>query len=245
MARPLVLLAVVTWGGAAIVFSWVILFIVSNDSFPVRNIEVNGNLRQLQADVVRAVAQPYLQRGFFFADIDTLRQELARDPWVRDVVVRRRWPDSIRVDIVEEQAFARWRDEGFLSYKGEFFVLNDVATLSGGLPLMSGHGQSHQEVFAKYRHISAVLDSLGLQVDELHLSKRNSWWMKLDNGWRVYLGRERVERNLQRLAAVVFYVLAGRTAEVDKVDMRYENGYAVVWKQLSVPASDLTAKLVE
>ena len=243
VARPLVLLAVITWGGVVIALSMVVIMVFSDESFPIRGIDINGELRQLHPELIRAVSEPYMQRGFFMSDIAGMQRELARDPWVRTATVRRKWPDRISVDIVEESAFARWEDQGFLSHSGEFFVLTDVTVLHGSLPLMSGPDNSHQEVFGKYQHIAGVLGQFSIEVNELHLGARNDWRMKLGNGWQIQLGREHADRNLQRLVSVVFNVLAGRSREVDVVDMRYENGYAVSWKKQIATNSDLTAKM--
>ena len=243
IARPMVLLAVGTWGLLAIVLSMVIVVVLFSEVFPVRDIDINGELRQLQPEVIHTVAEEYTKGGFFMADVDGLQQELLRDPWVHDVVVRRRWPDTISLDIVEERAFARWRNKGFLSYSGDFFLLTDVDVLHHSLPLMSGPEQSHKEVFARYQYISEVLAPARLRVLELHSSARNSWTVKLSNGWMVHLGREKLERNLRRLVAIVNNVLTGRSSEVGVVDMRYENGYAVLWKNQLSTNSDLAVKV--
>lgn len=244
VARPLVLLAAVTWGGVAFALTMVMIVVFSDSAFPIRGIDINGELRQLHPDLIRSVSEPYAQRGFFMSDISGMQRELARDPWVRTVAVRRKWPDRIQVDIVEESAFARWGDQGFLSHNGEFFVLTDVTVLHDSLPLMSGPDNSHREVFDKYRYMAGVLAPLSIGVSELHLGARSDWRMRLDNGWQVRLGREHADHNLRRLVSVVFNVLAGRSQEVDMVDMRYEHGYAVSWKKQAAANSDLTAKIM-
>ena len=147
-----------------------------------------------------------------------------------------------------EWAFARWGDTGFLGSAGDFFVLADVSVLQQRLPLLLGPPDSRQQVFQQYLAARRLLQPAGLSIQSMQVNQRNAWQLQLNNGWQVYLGRRHMEDNLQRLVQVVHKVLKARAHEVDIVDMRYENGYAVVWKQESdkLPlSSELAASDVE
>jgi cell division protein FtsQ len=80
-----------------------------------------------------------------------------------------------------------------------------------------------------------VLDSRGLQVRSQSLSERGSWAVDLGQGTQLVFGRRRVTEKLQRFLAVYDRRLNQYLAQAERVDLRYQNGLAVRWRE--VPAS--------
>ena len=75
-----------------------------------------------------------------------------------------------------------------------------------------------------------MLAPLGLNVTRLQLSERRAWRMTLNDGLELRLGRDGVERRLQRFVEVYPGVLKQQLARIAAVDLRYTNGFAVQWK---------------
>lgn len=46
-------------------------------------------------------------------NLNQLRQELQSHPWIHQVSVRREWPSTLKVEVVEEVPIARWESRGF------------------------------------------------------------------------------------------------------------------------------------
>jgi cell division protein FtsQ len=78
-----------------------------------------------------------------------------------------------------------------------------------------------------------MLTPLGLEVMRMKLDRRGAWSMVLDNGTHVELGRAATAERLQRLTAS-WEPLVGQhgIAPLD-IDLRYSNGFAVMWAQHS------------
>jgi cell division protein FtsQ len=81
-----------------------------------------------------------------------------------------------------------------------------------------------------YRAMQGLLQLSGLKIDELLLSERFAWDLKLDNGIKLRLGRSEFIDRLQRF--VDLYPIL-QTKPVDYVDLRYDTGLAVGWKEPS------------
>lgn len=77
-----------------------------------------------------------------------------------------------------------------------------VAAVDARLPRLSGPEDSSLEVVAAYRSHQAALAPLGLVIDEVRLSPRRAWRLRLDNGMQLALGREQTDARLARFAAL-------------------------------------------
>ena len=78
-------------------------------TFPLRNVRVEGELRNLTEADLQPLAQEYLGLNFFIANLDTLHAALAVNPWIEDVAVRRGW--VARPDLDMPAAF--WQGTGY------------------------------------------------------------------------------------------------------------------------------------
>ncbi len=78
--------------------------------------------------------------------------------------------------------------------------------------------------------MQALFEPVGLKLEKLAQDERRAWWLTFDNGLEVYVGRERFEERLRRLAQVYPKVLAAQADRIAVVDLRYVNGFAVRWK---------------
>ena len=68
-----------------------------------------------------------------------------------------------------------------------------------------------------------------MTLDELSLSERFAWQVQLKNGIKLNLGRQEFIDRLQRFIDV-YPLLAQQEKAVKYVDLRYDTGVAVGWK---------------
>lgn len=82
--------------------------------FVVAQVDVMGEGRLDEAEVRRAVN---IRPGdyFFGVDLEEAQRRTESLPWVDRAVVRRLWPDRIVVQLIENQPYALWQNEGALS----------------------------------------------------------------------------------------------------------------------------------
>lgn len=197
---------------------------------PVRSIVIDGPFQRVSAVEVEQAARGALKGGFVSADLDRLRNAVEALAWVDRARVQRLWPDRIQVEIVEQQAAARWGDDGLLNTRGELFA-NGVRHVPPELPRLDGPQGSEWQVAQRYLAIQGRLVEQGLRVAALRLDARGAWEMDLSNGVTVRLGRRQVDERMDRLVQVAAQVIAGRAAEIAYVDMRYSNGFSIGWRR--------------
>ena len=69
----------------------------------------------------------------------------------------------------------------------------------------------------------------GLQVAEVHLSARGSWSLRLSDGTEVEVGRSDSQHRLQRFSRLLPRLVATDPRPLARADLRYTNGFALVW----------------
>lgn len=224
--------------GALLLVVWMRLGIVGGAWWQIQWLEVSGPFHRVSAEMVRGALSPALGRGYFALDMQGLHQSLADLPWVAEVELRRRWPDTLEVVVHEHQPIAYWRDDAAISQLGELFPLQEQSLIQG-LPRLFGPQGQKDQVLLVWREVQNALDRVGLIADEFHVSDRGAIWFRLAHGLRVDLGREQIVRRIRRFTAAVPR-LRGRWGELPiRVDMRYSNGFAVEWPELSETGSEV------
>lgn len=199
-------------------------------AFPLRQVRVEGELRNLTEADLQPLAGAYLGQNFFVASLDDLRATLAADPWVEQVTVRRGWPDTVAIRLRERAAFGYWGEhEEMVDVDGHRFRPAALRQ-PGPWPRLVGPAGREKALIKAWREVRAQLDPVGLTLVKLTQDERRAWWLSFDGGLEVCLGRERFKERLQRLAQVYPRVLAAQAGRIAMVDLRYGNGFAVRWK---------------
>jgi cell division protein FtsQ len=149
--------------------------------------------------------------------------------WVDRVNVGRRWPDTLIVRVVEHQAAARWGENGLLNVRGELFTERSRHSFPE-LPSLAGPPGTEHDVARRYLAVRGKLAEAGLALESLELDARGAWRLVLGGGQEIRLGRRDIDERLYRFFDVVAPALAAELKQVEYVDLRYTNGFAVGWR---------------
>ena len=209
---------------------------VRHPLFSIAGIAVQGDVTHNSAPTLRANVAPQLAGNFFTIDLSAARKAFETVPWVRQAVVKREFPNRLRVLLHEHQAVALWGDESesrLLNAQGEVFEANVGDVEPDELPRLAGPDDQGPQVLAMYRAVKPLFEPLDLGVQELVLTPRGNWQVALDNGSTVELGRgtqAEVVSRTRRFVHTVTQVASrhGRTpAALVSADLRYAEGYAL------------------
>jgi cell division protein FtsQ len=196
--------------------------IAQSDAFAVRHVDITGDTSHLTRQQVEAVVFGHLRGTFFNMNLQAASDAFSKLPWVRQVQVRRRWPDRIEFAVEEHRPLARWGSTALVNEYGEVFEGASNVTL----PRFEGPHGSAQEVVQRYVDLGTALQGIGRRIEEVRLSPRRAWQLKLDDGMVIELGREDIEARLTR-----FVTASQHTGPLERgvarVDLRYANGFAV------------------
>ncbi len=220
--------------GALLLYA-ILYLVVHLPVFALRTVQVQGELHHVTREQVALIVRHHLQGNFFTLDLEAARDAFRKLPWVRNVNVRRRWPDRLEVVVEEHRALARWGDIALVNTHGELFQ----AASDDDLPVFYGPGEAVREVAGQYARFGALLAPTGMRIVQLALSPRRAWQIGTDSGMVIELGREDTEQRLERFSTVYARTLARLGVQVAYADLRYPNGFAVR-RPAQVPARNTT-----
>jgi len=215
---------------AAVLLLYAVLFLVVHlPVFPLRKVDVKGALEHVNREQVQFIVTREMKGNFFTLNLNRTRAAFEKLPWVRNVNVRRRWPDRLEVTIEEHEVLARWGSSALVNTHGELFKAASGAVL----PEFSGPQDSAMEVSRYYADFSRLLKPLKLAPTHMTLSDRRALELKLNNGLVVELGREKVLERLEKFVGVYERTIAKLPQSVTYADLRYPNGFAVRYPEIA------------
>lgn len=210
------------------------LWLMRTPIFPIKGIQLDGDLVRNNVPTIRANAAPRLSGNFFSVDLQTGRKAFESVPWVRRAVVRRVWPDRLAVRLEEHKAAALWEteegDDRIVNTFGEVFDANVGDVEDDNLPTFAGPEGSAVQMLAVYRRLQPVMERADMVVERLHLSSRGSWRAELDSGATIELGRgsaEELATRTDRFVRTLPAATAKWQAPLEYADLRYPQGYAM------------------
>jgi cell division protein FtsQ len=195
---------------------------------PIRTVMLSGEFQHLDQAEIEQVLRAYIGQGFFSLDIRELQHNLHTRDWTESVSIRRVWPDKLRVRIVEKKPIARWDDRHLLSTTARVYRADTKAFAH--LPRV--HARNHEPALAlqRFHSLKASFEQVGERLVALEIDSRGSIDVELINGLQIRLGRDDIERKVARLASIYDAQILPRREQIERLDMRYSNGFAVAWK---------------
>lgn len=237
--------------GVVLLLAAVLWWALRHPLFAIAGITVQGDVLHNNAVTLRANVAPRLAGNFFTVNLERAREAFEGVPWVRAAVVRREFPNRLRVSLEEHRAVALWGPESesrLVNAFGEVFEANSGDLEAEELPRLSGPQDQAALVLTMYRTLHPMFEALDLGLEHVALTARGSWQLELDNGAQVELGRgapEEVVARTQRFLQTLTQVTSRYSRRPDSLvsaDLRHGDGYAVRLRGVGTTGADAAVK---
>jgi cell division septal protein FtsQ len=164
--RRLLALVALIGLGVVLMLGW--RWLTAPERFPLQEVRVEGRPQKVGEAELSEALGPYLNKGMLGLDLSGIRQAVEALPWVERAGVRRRWPNTLEIDIREHEPVARWGEAALLSARGEVFA-PAPASFPADLPQLSGPQDSEDEVLERFQRLGRLFAAVQLP---LHLARR-------------------------------------------------------------------------
>ncbi len=209
-------------------------------NLPLKNIKIEGEFRFVSKGDLQERISSKLDGSFVDLDLGAIKDAIESNPWVANVKIERVWPDSLKLKVHEHKPIARWNNDGFIASDGRLIISGDNSVLLG-LPLLRGDESISEEISANYLAFSEILKASELKIQGIEADLKRSWSIEFEDGFVLVLGNESIHERLENFTYVFDAYLAKKKLKLEKVDMRYEHGLAIKWKESDQKDNNLVA----
>ena len=201
--------------------------------WPIRNLRVESEAHAVSVPEIKARVAAHVGGGFFAVDLAEVRAAVMANPWVERVEVRRQFPDRLVLRIDERRPVASFGDGQLLSSRGELF---DVAPSHWpeGLPRLDGPEDERARLFNFWQEANQKFAGVALPVVAARMSDRGAYVLELATGCELLFARQAGTETLDRFLVSLAAFTEIERERLARVDLRYANGYVVVWKPAEV-----------
>jgi cell division protein FtsQ len=217
--------------GAVLLVTWGLQQVWDPQVLPVKVVGIDGEMRYLERSRLEQAVIQAVKGSFFSVDLARVRAEVANLPWVDNVTIRRVWPDTLKVQVVEQQPLARWGKDALLNRRGEIFRPEPLPDFPQ-LALLEGEPEDAVRISREYQRIDTLLKTIGLELTRVQVDARQAWQLYTRNGLELNLGRKEIIPRLTRFIRLYPRLDNMNQARLKLVDLRYTNGFSASWEAL-------------
>ena len=199
----------------------------------VEQVLIEGKVNYISEQEVLAAVNSFISESLLLVDMQEIKQVLETMPWIRSVTIRREWPDTMVLSVIEEKAIARWGEKRLLNQDGAIIAPNNIIGLES-LAILSGPPGTERKVMEQYQLFSQLLYQRGLKIAELDLNERAAWKLTLANGVHINIGKSQLMEKMRRLVDFAKNSLIEQMDEIESIDLRYTSGIAVKTKENNI-----------
>ena len=91
---------------------------------------------------------------------------------------------------------------------------------------------------AQFHRLQRRFEAVDERLVSLSVDSRGAFDLELINGLQIKLGRDDIDHKIDRLAKIYLQQILPRRERIDRLDLRYSNGFAVAWKKEVLQAND-------
>ena len=205
--------------------------------FTIERIHIHGNSARVDAQTVERTAWLALIGNYFTADLEEIENALVHLPGVYQAAVRRHWPDTLEISITEAGAIALWYPTDGSALESRDYVNLPPDSNITLQPVLRSPTADRHTVIDAFLDLVSSLALLDLEVKKLSIDEAGNWVVVLQSAslqipveLEIVVGRGNPVRKVDQFVAVFDSVLQDRLPDIERVDMRYDSGFAVQWR---------------
>ena len=192
---------------------------------PVKNILKEGIFEYSDQSRIDDILKNYFSKEIYEIDLRKLKNDIEKDPWVKNAQIILDPPNRIMVKIAEFEPLFLWNNlsyvdkEGFTIKTGQNFIKNILEISSGQA--------NRVYMYNLYLSLQKILSKADINI--IKLSKDNDMLIILTSKYRFFVRYADYELKLQEFLSVYDQFLLTQESKKTRknIDLRYPTGFAV------------------
>lgn len=194
---------------------------------PLDKVIIQGDLTYVSKQQVQEIIFKNADNGFIKMDLKELQTQLSNLPWIEKVILQRKIPNSLIILIEEQKVVANWNESGVITEQGSII---QVEKQTPSLPAFWGDDSKLTAHY--YTKFVESMDKSFLPIVKLEVGTSGVITFTLQRGLTVMMSRNAFKDQLDRLKKIILTPeVRDKIEEMDVIDLRYSNGFAVTFRQ--------------
>ncbi|WP_348666535.1 cell division protein FtsQ/DivIB [Arsenophonus symbiont of Ornithomya chloropus] len=220
-----ILLAIMILSGC-ILLDWMKDF----HQLPISKLSITGKRNYTSDSYIRKVILELGIPGTFMnTDINIIHNQIKRISWIKQVTIRKKWPNELTIHLVEYQPYAKWNDTFFINKEGIIFNIPELINSKKNFLMLYGPEGSQQEILNMYHIMQNQLSENNFIIKSLSMSTRRAWQLVLVNDIKLNIGKQDIKERLNRFMKLYPLLKKVKNKRIGYVDLRYASNAAVGW----------------
>ena len=191
--------------------------------YPIKTITLKGMFVYVDENKLRRNLAPLMGQDLMDMDIMDIKKSVEKNDWIKNALVKRKFPNTLFIEIFEYNPILFWNDESYIDDEGENLTVKK--NISIDLPHIKSSTNNYKKMYDLYIDLSELLKKIGLKIlsishtgDMLRIStdkydfllRYSSYYQKIDEFINVYEQFQNLHKKNIRI-----------------IDLRYSTGFAV------------------
>ena len=190
-------------------------------NYPIDEVDINTNDVNYNQQRIDNLISTIYGKDLISLDISNIQKYIVEDIWIKDAEISKSFPSTIKIKIIQHQPFAIYNSK--LMMRDGSIIKSD--NISYELPVVEDNANN----VSNSRRILTIstenLNKIDLKIKRIEIF--NSLVRIHTSKYTLISDRLNLELNLNRLALSLNDLVEAFDQEINSIDMRYSNGFAI------------------
>ena len=206
-----------------IIFFLLSLILYLSDSFvyPIEEVEITSTTSNYDTEKINDIVASIQGQDLLSLDLSDIKKSIRSDDWIRDVEIKKSFPDTLEIIIIPQQPFA--------VYNSKLMMMDGTVIGAPSLPLDLPIIVDHTNDSLSSMNTMILTDKLLQKIDlDIKKVEIHDSLIKVFTSTNMLISdRVNYEVNLNRLVISFQDLKKLFKREIKSIDMRYSNGFAI------------------
>ena len=190
-------------------------------NYPIDEVDINTNDINYNQQRIDNLIRTIYGKDLISLDISNIQKYIVEDIWIKDAEISKSFPSTIKIKIIQHQPYAIYNSK--LMMRDGSIIKSD--NISYELPVVEDNANN----VSNSRRILTIstenLNKIDLKIKRIEIF--NSLVRIHTSKYTLISDRLNLELNLNRLTLSLNDLVEAFDQEINSIDMRYSNGFAI------------------
>ena len=189
--------------------------------YPIEEVEITSTTSNYDTEKINDIVVSIHGQDLLSLDLSDVKRNIRSDDWIRDVKIKKSFPDTLEIIIIPQQPYAIYNSK-IMTIDG---TVIGASLMQLDLPIIIDHTNDSQSSMNTMILTSKLLKKIDLDIKKIEI---HDSIIKVFTSANILISdRVNYENNLNRLVVTFHDLQKLFKREIKSIDMRYSNGFAI------------------